>query len=86
MQKLVCFIEIGLCAAHDLCPGQPRKAENKVKFQPLNRHKLIPATGLTFLKSVHDRCMNEFMDANIHTQKKTIAKNNNNTPKNINNT
>ena len=28
-QKLVCFIEMDLCAAHDLCPVQPRTAEKK---------------------------------------------------------
>ena len=28
-QKLVCFIEMELCAAHDKCPAQPRTAEKK---------------------------------------------------------
>ena len=28
-QKLVCFIEMELCAAHDMCPVQPRTAEKK---------------------------------------------------------
>ena len=29
-QKLVCFIEMELCAAHDMCPVQPRTAEKKM--------------------------------------------------------
>ena len=28
-QKLVCFIKMELCAAHDLCSAQPRTAEKK---------------------------------------------------------
>ena len=29
-QKLVCFIEMELCAAHDMCPVQPRTAGKKI--------------------------------------------------------
>ena len=29
-QKLVCFIEMELCAAHDMCPAQPRAAKKKI--------------------------------------------------------
>ena len=29
-QKLVCFIVMELCAAHDMCPVQPRTAEKKI--------------------------------------------------------
>ena len=31
-RKLVCFIEMELCAAHDMCPTQPRTAEKNLRF------------------------------------------------------